>query len=116
MQNKKLEVGQTLWIVRRSAFRGELDEQEEKKVSKVGNKYFELEDDYRGNKYSLETLRQVSDTNYPAQCYFTLQEIKDQQENDKLGEQIRKIFQYGVSSKLTLEQRRKIMEIIGEAK
>jgi YesN/AraC family two-component response regulator len=111
MEKVKLKVGQTLWVVipeyRRTSVPSEPVEYQ---ISKIGSKYFEL-DGYRA-KFDIQTLRQATELNYPAQCYLTLQEILDGREQASLTDKVRKaISQYGKSN-LSLDQLRKISEII----
>jgi hypothetical protein len=108
----KLCVGQKLWLVRSHHYRGDNREPIEVTISKVGKKYFELED-YHRCKFEIETLKQVTETNYVDRCHLTLQEILDEREADKLAGQIKNIFGGYGKPKLTLEQLRKIMDVVG---
>lgn len=85
----------------------------ERKVTKVGNKYFYVDGDERYN-YSLETL-EYRDKNY---SQFTRKLFKDKQvlldnkEFDKLSLEIRRVFSgYGKLS-ISLDKLRKIKEIL----
>jgi|GEM_PF-2182584 len=108
----KLCVGQKLWLVRSHHYRGDNREPIEVTISKVGKKYFELED-YSRCKFEIETLKQVTETNYVDRCHLSLQEILDEREADKLAGQIKNIFGGYGKPKLTLEQLRKIMDVVG---
>lgn len=108
----KLCVGQKLWLVGSHHYRSDNREPIEVTISKVGKKYFELED-YHRCKFEIETLKQVTETNYVDRCYLTLQEILDEREADKLAAQIKNIFGGYGKPKLTLEQLRKIMDVMG---
>ena len=79
----KLCVGQKLWLVRSHHYRNDDRTPKEVTISKVGKKYFELED-YPRAKFEIETLKQVTETNYIDRCHLTLQEILDEREFDKL--------------------------------
>ena len=108
----KLYVGQKLWLVRSSLHRNDDIIPKEVTISKVGKKYFKLED-YPRTKFEIETLRQVTEGSYVDKCYLTLQEILDAREFNKLVCDIKKIFDGYGKPKLTLEQLRKIMDVIG---
>lgn len=107
----KLCVGLKLWLVRSHYYRHDNREPIEVTISKVGKKYFELEE-YTRTKFEIETLKQVSKTNYIDKCHLTLQEILDEREADKLVGQIKNIFGVYGKPKLTLEQLRKIMDVV----
>ena len=107
----KLCVGQKLWLVRSHHYRGDNREPIEVTISKVGKKYFELED-YSRCKFEIETLKLVTETNYVDRCHLSLQEILDEREADKLAGQIKNIFGGYGKPKLTLEQLRKIMDVV----
>ena len=108
----KLCVGQKLWLVRSHHYRHDNREPIEVTISKVGKKYFELEY-YHRCKFEIETLKQVTETNYVDRCHLTLQEILDEREADKLAGKIKNIFGGYGKPKLTLDQLRKIMDVVG---
>ena len=108
--SNKLHVGQKLWMVISRPHHKNV-EPVEVVISKVGKKYFELED-YHRDKFDIETLRSVNETNYKNQCYFTLQEILDNREFNRISEQLKNIFVGYNEPKLTLEQLRKIKDVI----
>jgi len=78
---------------------------------KVGRKYFELDGYYRC-KFEIDTMIQSNETNYRDKCYLTLQEILDEKEQSKLSSEVRLFFSGYGKVNLTLEQLRKINEII----
>jgi len=108
----KLCVGQTIWIVPSHYYRSDNKEPKEVVISKVGRKYFELEG-YNRSKFNIETLQEENETNYKSQCYLTLQEILDEREIEKLTSQLKNIFGTYGKLDLTLEQLRKITDIVG---
>ena len=108
---KKIQVGQTIWL-RRASTHG-TREPIEAVVETVGKKYFTLVDRPR-EKYDLETLKQVVDSNYKNVVYLSLQTILDEDEFAKLSDEVRKPFQYYGNPKLTLDQLRRIKAILDE--
>ena len=70
-------------------------------------------EDYPRAKFEIETLKQVTETNYIDRCHLTLQEILDEREFDKLVGEIKNIFGGYGKPKLALEQLRKIMDVVG---
>lgn len=87
----------------------------EHKVTKIGKKYFECEG--LGDKITIATLRHenkgFSQVNY--QLYRTKQEILDRNELNKLYNNIQKTFSHynNHSKNFTLEQLRKVADIVG---
>lgn len=106
----ELTVGQKVWVDPSKSFRNS-KEPYEATVSKVGRKYFELEDGFR-EKYDLENGRQVLDSSYVKKVYLTFQEITDKHERDKLYSTLRAKFSDYGTPKYSLEQLRKVAEIL----
>ena len=104
-------VGQKVWVTPSSLWRNKR-EPFETTVSKVGRKYFELTECPR-EKYDLETLRQVTETNYENKVYLKLQDILDEKEHQKLSDEIKRAFNGYGKLQYSLEQLRKIAEIVG---
>lgn len=104
-------VGQKVWVNPSSLWRSRI-EPFEATVSKVGRKYFELIECPR-EKYDLETLRQVTETNYENKVYLKLQDILDEKEHQKLSDKIKRSFNGYGKLQYSLEQLRKIAEIVG---
>lgn len=104
-------VGQKVWVNPSSLWRGRR-EPFEATVSKIGRKYFELMECPR-EKYDLETLRQVTETNYENKVYLKLQDILDEKEHQKLSDEIKRAFNGYGKLQYSLEQLRKIAEIVG---
>jgi len=115
MENQKhnLHVGQTLWLVLSSYYKGNAREPKEVVISKVGRKYFELEG-RRLEKYNIDNLREEIDSSYKNQCYLSFQEILDKKEIQKLTDEIRKFLQPYGELDLSLDQLRRISAIISE--
>lgn len=104
-------VGQKVWVKPSSLWRSR-KEPFEATVSKVGRKYFELTECPR-EKYDLETLRQVTETNYENKVYLQLQDILDEKEHLRLSDEIRRAFNGYGKLQYSLEQLRKIAEVVG---
>lgn len=104
-------VGQKVWVNPSSLWTNKR-EPFEATVSKVGRKYFELDECPR-EKYDLETLRQVTETNYQNKVYIKLQDILDEKEHQKLSDEIKRAFNGYGKLQYSLEQLRKIAEIVG---
>ena len=104
-------VGQKVWV-NPSSLRRSRREPFEATVSKVGRKYFELTECPR-EKYDLETLRQVTETNYENKVYLKLQDILDEKEHQKLSDEIKRAFNGYGKLQYSLEQLRKVAEIVG---
>lgn len=85
----------------------------EVEVTKVGRKYFYVEP-LTENKFSLDTLEEVSDYAEDYKVYFTEQEILDGRERDKLYSEIGMKFGTFSNKDLTITQLRRIKEIIRE--
>lgn len=90
---------------------------EEYIIRKIGRKYFEVsskEHETWTIKFNLENNKQV--TNYSADwiLYFSKQEIIDEIETDNLTREIRNRFDSWSKVNLTLDQLRRIVEIIRE--
>ncbi|MEC4565390.1 hypothetical protein L8C07_05485 [Paenibacillus sp. CMAA1739] len=83
----------------------------ETKITKVGRKYFEVD----GVKFKMENKEQETG-GYTAdwKLYFSKQEILDEQEFQKLESDIRSKFNAFGKLDLTLDQLKRINEIINE--
>lgn len=110
---KKVKVGQKIWMKQNKWGSPQSKEPFEVVVEKVGNKYFTIVDHPR-EKYDVTTLREVGDMARHNQLYLTLQEIKDEEEYARLAEEVRKPFQHYGMPKLTLTQLRNIKAILDE--
>ena len=110
MTTDKIYTGQIVWVKPSGLYRSKR-EPYEATVSKVGRKYFELLEHNR-SKFRIDDLKQETDTNYAAIVYLTHQDILDEDEHAKLSETVRASFQsYGILP-YSLDQLRKIIEII----
>jgi hypothetical protein len=110
----KLEIGQKLFLkpVNNRARYGN-NEIKEATVSKVGRKYFEVSELSR-TKFEIDSLREVSEYVPDWEVYFSKQQILDEDEINKLTSDFRLFFTRFDQPKLSLEQLRKIKEIISE--
>lgn len=106
----KLTVGQTVWLQKNDRHNISFTEQ---KVSKVGKKYFELENTQR-TRYSLETLLQDTDYGYKGQIYLTKEEREEETEIKNTYDKIRRTYfqDYGHNIQLNLDQLRQIAKIL----
>jgi len=89
---------------------------QEFEVKKIGKKYFEV---WKGQnkltvlKFDVETLTQLKYSYFPDwNLYFSKQEILDEKETMKLTDEIRNVVDRGIAIQLSLEQLRKIKDII----
>lgn len=107
-----LVVGMKLYAEK--IFRNAPPEIVEYTISKIGRKYFEV-DGHNWYQFQIDTLYYV-DKNYSQnnkQLYRSRKEIEEKNEWATLHSNIRNFFSYS-STKLTLEQLRKIEDIIKE--
>ena len=111
-QPVKLYVGQKVWLVRSNHYRGE-NEPIEYAIGSIGRKYFTLKDHDTRCKFDIKTLKLATEDNYVDICYLNLQEILDERESVKLVGQLRSFFKGYGKVDLTLEQLRKIMDVVG---
>lgn len=81
-------------------------------VSKVGRKYFEVEE--MNMKFDLVEMRDVSQYVAEYEVYLSKQEILDELEFKELAFKVKTIFNGYSDPKLTLEQLRRIVDIISE--
>lgn len=87
----------------------------EYEIKKIGKKYFEVWDgsnDYTINKFYIEGLIEVTKYSPDWRIYFSKQEILDEYEFENIARNIREVFGSYGKINLTLEQLRKIKEII----
>ena len=76
-------------------------------ISKIGRKYFEVEE-MRNRKFFIETLLHSSGQYSPDyKCYLSLQEINDEEEQRKLHDKVKKHFNNYFTS-LPLDKLREI--------
>jgi hypothetical protein len=89
---------------------------QENEISKVGRKYIEVGKGARPLKFNIEDLSEKTsnDTIADWELYFSKQEILDEEEFEKLHWKIKMKFDTFAKAKLTLDQLRRINEIIEE--
>jgi hypothetical protein len=105
-----MKVGQTVWVT--GGFRRD-NKAEADVIEKIGNKYFYLVGDRGQRKFDIQTLKQVSESNYPAQVYLSLEEYQDKLEAERLSYKIKDFIQRGYGKlPLTLDQLKAIDKII----
>lgn len=114
----KLEVGQKVFLkaVGNNARYDKEVRIEEYEVKKVGRKLLDVwknQDDRYSIKFDMENEnREVSKYSPNWKLYFSKQDIADEEESSKLTNEIKKIFDRYGKVELSLEQLRKIKEII----
>jgi len=119
-KSQLIKVGSTVYLkpINNAARYGRKDILE-KVVLKKGRKYF-----YVGNtgetetrrmfKFSLEDMREVTEYSPDWELYLSKQEIIDKEEKKKLMFDIRSVFDRWSTADLTLDQLRRVHEIISE--
>jgi len=116
MSSPKIKVGQKVYIKTYGNARRRLgDKILDDVITKVGRKYFEVENLFR-IRFFIKTM--LNDGNGYAcdyHCYLNRKEIEDEQEYSKLGSKFRDIFQHS-KLPLTLSQLREIDAITKQKK
>lgn len=109
----KLKVGDKIWYVEQNR-KGVQPDPKETTITKVGNKYFEIDCCFK-TKFEISTKIIVSEYNNYSRCYLNIQEYYDEQERSQIISYIQKSFQWnsGVSH-ISLEQLRQIKQIISQ--
>ncbi|PYY28307.1 beta barrel domain-containing protein [Paenibacillus illinoisensis] len=90
---------------------------EEYVVGSIGRKYFDVYKDgnkSRTIKFRLSGLRQHTDYSPDWKLYFSMQEILDEEESERLSGKLREIFNSYGKINLTLDQLRRISQIVNE--
>lgn len=110
----KIEVGTKLYLkpVNNMARYGKV-EIKEVEVTKVGRKYFEV-DGFSRTKFAIEGLKQFTKYSPDWEVYFSKQDILDETEHENLTGEIKSVFKPYGKIDLTLDQLRRIKEIITE--
>lgn len=119
MNKKDLFVGQKVYLKPvGEAIRYGPKPVEEYEIKSIGNKYFFVwkGEDYTIKKFTIEDLKEAIEYNSMWELYFSLQEIKNQEEKENLYRKIRinyfLICDGGKNTKLSLNQLRKIWEVV----
>ncbi|WP_236583363.1 MULTISPECIES: beta barrel domain-containing protein [Bacillus amyloliquefaciens group] len=119
-KSQLIKVGSTVYLkpINNAARYGRKDILE-KVVLKKGRKYF-----YVGNtgdtetrrmfKFSLEDMTEVTEYSPDWEVYLSKQEIIDKEEKEKLKLEISSVFNRWSTADLTLDQLRRVHEIISE--
>ncbi len=106
----KLTVGQKVWFI---YGRQNTEGPVQVIVTKVGNKYFEI-DKLKRDKFYIETLERVSETTTWDRVYLNLQDYLDEKESTKLHSFMREVFSGYTKVKWTLDKLKRIKAIIEE--
>lgn len=109
---KKLHVGQKVWVVSFKQRRNDTESIEEKTVSKVGKKYFELSDSYFGRFYIDTLMHDAGQYSSRYQVFLDIEKYNSEVEADRLIAKIRKYFDWFNQIKLSLDQLKQIDSII----
>lgn len=120
MNKDQLSIGQKVYLkpINNAARYGN-KEINEKTILKIGRKYFSVGEEGQTNerfmtKFEIEDLREVTDYSPDWEVYFSEQEILDEEEFNEIARDIRlKFGSYGKLD-LTMDQLRRIKEIINE--
>lgn len=106
MNKHKLTVGQKLYRVRTNRW---AYPNQEVTVSKIGRKYFEVEEMYR-DRFHLDTLTHDSKYTSSYQCYLSMGEYLNEQERKRLFKETKdKLASKGKISLAKLEAINKIL-------
>lgn len=106
-----MEVGQNVYLEPINNNARYSKEIKESRISKIGRKYFELEEKHYG-RFFVDSMRQdcgqyVSGYN----AYLSKQEIEDKKEAQKIFVELKKVFS-GLSTEITLAKLKEIERII----
>ena len=106
-----MEVGQKIYLKPIGNQARYSKEIKETIISKIGRKYFEVEDSGYG-RFFIDTMNQDCGQYVSGYtCYLSLQEIEHEKEAKILSEKIKKVFS-GFSPDLPLDKLKKIERII----
>lgn len=110
-----MKVGQEIWL-RYNGIDRRVDRLPEKHtITKVGNKYFYINQYGRERKFEINTLMEITETNYGRKAYLSLEEINLEDERNLIIKHLRDIFGiYGITNKYSIDQLRRIKEILSE--
>lgn len=106
----KVQAGQKVWIVDAN-YRGQKSEPKEVTVLSVGRKYFTIDDHFK-TQFLIENGIEKSEGNYKSMAYESLNEILEEKEYGQLRDKMRGVFAGFGRLNLSLDQLRKINEII----
>ena len=106
-----MEIGQKVYLEPIGNNARYSKEIKESRISKIGRKYFELEEKYYG-RFFIESMSQdcgqyISGYN----AYLSMQDIEDKKEAQKLFYEIKKVFS-GFSTEIPLSKLKEIERII----
>lgn len=107
----KVTIGQTVFVVEKDYRGATKGEPKEFTVASVGRKYFTI-NNYHKIKFSLDTGLEHTELNYKDKAYESLNEILEEREYGQLRDNIRTVFNGFGKLNLSLEQLRKIYEIL----
>jgi hypothetical protein len=113
-KSHKLYVGQTLY--RDAGYFNGKPQISEEKITSIGNKYFYVEGWLAGNKFDKKTLthKSIVNSHHDIMLYFDTNEIVEKYERNLYLVEIRnQIHRYYDKSVISIEQLRKVAEILG---
>ncbi|SRR6266404_172653 len=101
-----IKVGQQVYVVKPKRSRFDQESNDYETVTKVGNKYFYIGENYSQMKFDLETLREVGETNYLCSAYLTEEEYAAEKDLTNAWREFKSITNnlYSVPKHLTLEK------------
>ena len=109
----KLKVGQTIFVRPTNNAARYSTEIKESTISKIGKKYFELEDFY-SMRFSIEKMKEdTGNLLADYTCYLTMQEIRDEIDAKSISEWLNPWFGYG-KPRLSAEKLRRVKAIVEE--
>jgi len=108
----QIQVGQTVYLEPTGNACRYSKEIIETKVTKVGSKYFEVEN--KRSKFDIGKMCEVSNYCSDWAVYFSRQEIEDKNEKESINRAMRELFGPYGHNKLSLEQLRQIQKIAAQ--
>jgi hypothetical protein len=110
MNRKPPVVGQEVWIV--GGLR--IGQPFQATVTKVGRKYFEVSGGHFTDKFYNDRWTSARETNYPYRAFPAIEEYNEEQEHNRLYQELSRAFKYHNQKKYSISQLRRIKAIIEE--
>lgn len=108
-----MEIGQKVYLRPQNNAARRSTEIKEATITKVGRKYFEVEPKWYG-RFEIETMYQDGGDYTPNyQAYFSLEEIEEEKELNKLHREVGKFFTGYGKPDISPSQIRAIADILG---
>lgn len=106
-----MEVGQKIYLEPIGNNARYSKEIKESRISKIGRKYFELEEKYYGRFFIDSMSQDCGQYMSGYNAYLSIQEIEDKKEAQKIFTELKKVFS-GFSTKIPLFKLKEIERII----